>query len=75
MKDKVNHPNHYGGEFNPYEAIKVIEAWNLGFNLGNTIKYISRAGIKDAEREIEDLEKALWYLQREINKKKGNKSY
>lgn len=70
MKDKVNHPNHYGGEFNPYEAIKVIEAWNLGFNLGNTIKYISRAGIKDAEREIEDLEKALWYLQREINNKK-----
>lgn len=70
MKDKVNHPQHYGGEFNPYEAIKVIEAWNLGFNLGNTIKYISRAGIKDAEREIEDLEKALWYLQREINNKK-----
>lgn len=70
MKDKVNHPNHYGGEFNPYEAIKVIEAWNLGFNLGNTIKYISRAGIKDAEKEIEDLEKALWYLQREINNKK-----
>ena len=70
MKDKVNHPNHYGGEFNTYEAIKVIEAWNLGFNLGNTIKYISRAGIKDPEREIEDLEKALWYLQREINNKK-----
>lgn len=70
MKDKVNHPQHYGGEFNPYEAIKVIEAWNLGFNLGNTIKYISRAGIKDAEKEIEDLEKALWYLQREINNKK-----
>jgi len=70
MKDKVNHPQHYGGEFNPYEVIKVIEAWNLGFNLGNTIKYISRAGIKDAEREIEDLEKALWYLQREINNKK-----
>ena len=70
MKDKVNHPNHYGGEFNTYEAIKFIEAWNLGFNLGNTIKYISRAGIKDPEREIEDLEKALWYLQREINNKK-----
>jgi hypothetical protein len=70
MKDKVNHPNHYGGEFNTYEAIKVIEAWKLGFNLGNTIKYISRAGIKDPEREIEDLEKALWYLQREINNKK-----
>lgn len=70
MKDKVNHPHHYGGEFNTYEAIKVIEAWNLGFNLGNTIKYISRAGIKDPEREIEDLEKALWYLQREINNKK-----
>lgn len=70
MKDKVNHPHHYGGEFNMYKAIKVIEAWNLGFNLGNTIKYISRAGIKDPETEIEDLEKALWYLQREINNKK-----
>ena len=66
--EKVNHPNHYGGENNPYEAIKVIEAWDLGFNLGNVVKYISRLGKKDANKKIEDLEKALWYLQREIER-------
>lgn len=62
--ESVNHPKHYGGKDNPYEAIKVIEAWNLGFNLGNTIKYISRAGKKDDL--VQELEKALWYLKREI---------
>lgn len=62
----VNHPAHYGGENNPYEAIKVIEAWGLGFCLGNAVKYISRAGKKDPLREIEDLEKAIWYIQRKI---------
>lgn len=60
----VDHPSHYGGEDNPYEAIKVIEAWGVGFNLGNTLKYISRAGKKD--NIIQDLEKALFYLDREI---------
>ena len=39
-KEHVNHPQHYGGEGNPYEAIKVIDAWELGFSLGNTVKYI-----------------------------------
>lgn len=62
----VNHPGYYGGENNPYEAIKVIEAWELGFNLGNTVKYISRAGKKDPAKELEDLKKAAWYLNREI---------
>jgi len=62
----VNHPKHYGGKDNPYEAIKVIEAWNLNFNLGNVIKYISRSGKKDEVKQ--DLEKALWYLKREIEK-------
>lgn len=71
MSDNVNHPSHYGGEDNPYEAIKVIEAWNLGFCLGNAVKYISRAGKKDKSKEVEDLEKAVWYLQREINRLKG----
>jgi hypothetical protein len=66
----VNHPRHYGGENNPYEAIKVIEAWELGFNLGNTVKYISRAGLKHAQ-DIEDLEKAAWYLNREIVRRKA----
>jgi hypothetical protein len=44
--EMVNHPRHYGGEDNVYEAIKVIEAWDLDFHLGNTVKYISRAGKK-----------------------------
>jgi len=63
----VNHPNHYGGESNPYEAIKVIDAWSLDFCLGNTVKYISRAGKKHPDKELEDLKKALWYLQHKID--------
>lgn len=64
MAEAVNHPAHYGGADNPYEAIKVIEAWGLGFCLGNTVKYIVRAGKKDAT--VQDLKKAAWYLAREI---------
>lgn len=67
----VDHPSHYGGEDNPYEAIKVIEAWELGFCLGNTIKYIARAGKKKNNEAILDLEKARWYLDRVIKKIKG----
>ena len=67
-KELVDHPTHYGGKDNPYEAIKVIEAWDLGFCLGNTIKYIARCGKKD--NEIQELEKALWYLKREIKRRK-----
>jgi hypothetical protein len=63
----VNHPVHYGGEDNMYEAIKVIEAWELDFHLGNTVKYISRAGKKGGDKELQDLKKALWYLQRKID--------
>ena len=76
MREKVNHPKHYGGESNPYEAIKVIEAWNANFNIGNVLKYISRCGKKDVE--IQELEKAAWYLNREIeNRKKveGDEKY
>jgi hypothetical protein len=65
-KEAVNHPSHYGGADNPYEAIKVIEAWKLGFNLGNCVKYVSRAGKKDDSKLVEDLKKARWYLDREI---------
>jgi len=67
-KESVNHPDHYGGEENTYEAIKVIEAWELGFSLGNTVKYISRSGKKNPDKEIEDLKKAKWYLKREIQR-------
>ena len=64
--ESVNHPAHYGGADNPYEAIKVIEAWDLNFNLGNTVKYISRCGKKLNNSEIQELKKAAWYLNREI---------
>tara|TARA_R110000824_G_scaffold337283_1_gene523786 strand:+ start:52 stop:258 length:207 start_codon:yes stop_codon:yes gene_type:complete len=66
----VNHPRHYGGEGNPYEAIKVIEAWDLNFSLGNVVKYISRAGKKN--ETLEDLEKASWYLDRAIQNLRTN---
>ena len=69
MKETINHPEHYGN--GTYEAINVIEAWNLGFSLANVVKYISRAGRKDPEREIEDLEKAKWYLERHIQNLKN----
>lgn len=65
-EESVNNPAHYGGSDNVYEAIKVIEAWGLGFCLGNVVKYISRAGKKDPKKLVEDLEKAKWYLEREI---------
>lgn len=69
MKEAVNNPEHYGGADNPYEAIKVIDAWDLNFNLGNTVKYIARCGKKDDE--IQELEKAAWYLNNEIRKRKS----
>lgn len=70
MSEQVNHPQHYGGKENQYEAIKVIEAWDLDFCLGNTVKYISRAGKKDVDKIIQDLEKARWYLDRKISQLK-----
>lgn len=70
-EDIINNPTHYGGKHNVYEAIKVIEAWDLGFRLGNTVKYISRAGKKDKNKTLQDLEKARYYLDREIMLLKG----
>lgn len=70
--EMVDHPDHYKfGENNQYEAIKVIDAWGLGFSLGNTIKYISRAGKKYKEKELEDLLKAKWYLEHRIEQLKN----
>ena len=63
-KEMINHPSHYNQ--GKYEAIDVIEDWKLNFNLGNTVKYISRAGHKD--NIIQDLKKASWYLNREIER-------
>jgi hypothetical protein len=64
--EAVNHPNHYGGENNPLEVINIIEHYELGFHLGNVVKYVLRAGKKG--NRTEDLKKALWYLEREIKK-------
>lgn len=69
--NSVNHPPHYGGANNAYEAIKVIEAWDVEFCLGNTLKYICRAGKKDDSLTVEDLKKAQWYLNRRIEQLEG----
>ena len=72
MIDNVNSPAHYSD--GKIEVIDFIEDKKLNYHRGNVIKYISRAGKKDKTKEIEDLEKAQWYLTREINKlKKGEK--
>lgn len=71
IRETVNHPAHYGGEDNPYEVIKIIEAHKLGFNLGNSVKYILRCDHKGTP--LEDLKKGLWYLNREIaNRERDN---
>jgi Autotransporter beta-domain/Protein of unknwon function (DUF3310) len=73
MADNINHPKHYGGEDDPYEAIKVVEAWQLSFHLGNVVKYISRAGKKGDV--LEDLKKAHWYLDREITNREVKRQH
>lgn len=70
MSEQVDHPDHYGGKDNPYEAIKVIEAWKLNFNLGNCLKYLCRSSHKNSA--LTDLKKAAWYLAREIQKLEGD---
>lgn len=67
---RIKTGEHYGGESNTYEAIKVINAWQLNFSLGNALKYICRAGKKSIADPIEDLEKAAQYLQFEIEERK-----
>lgn len=70
-------PTHYGGEENPYEVFKVVEAWGLDKDayLFNVIKYVARAGKKSTETELEDLQKAKVYLERKIlNLEKSNET-
>ena len=64
MNDVVNHPNHYTD--GRIEVIEFIEDKQFGYHLGNAVKYISRAGKKDPAKEIEDLQKAIWYINRYI---------
>lgn len=67
--DSVNHPSHYNSS--GLETIDVIEAWNLGFHLGNAVKYISRSELKGSP--LEDLKKARWYLDREIMRREAKR--
>jgi hypothetical protein len=67
--DMIDHPPHYTATV--VEPIDVIEAWGLGFHLGNCLKYIARCDLKG--RPIEDLEKARWYLDREIVRRKSKR--
>ena len=70
-QSSVNHPSHYN--MGKYEVIDVINDWNLNFQKGNAVKYIARAGHKDPSKEIEDLEKALFYINYEVNRLKSLK--
>lgn len=71
MSEAVNHPAHYGGGDDPYEHIKVVQAWGLNYELGNCTKYICRAGRKPGADTLEDLKKARWYLDYEIRKREA----
>jgi len=64
IKEEVNHPQHYLA--NGIEVIDIIDSFDLNFNLGNSIKYILRADKKWNKKK--DLEKAIWYLNREVQK-------
>jgi hypothetical protein len=76
MKDNVNHPKHYTQHPSGIECIQITEFYN--FNVGNAIKYLWRAGLKAEnsesvhDREIEDLKKAAWYIDREIARLNGD---
>lgn len=67
--EKVDHPDHYQSA--KIEAIDVIESFDLNFSLGSAVKYILRAGKKPSETAEEDLSKAVWYIQREIKRRRG----
>lgn len=68
--DEVNHPEHYTSHPSGIECIQITE--HMGFNLGNAVKYIWRSDLKG--NDIQDLKKAVWYLNREIAKRNGHNS-
>lgn len=67
MSDSIERPEHY--TYSAVEVIEAIEAWQLGYHLGNVVKYVARAAHKGCE--LEDLQKARWYLDRVIERKKN----
>ena len=64
--DPVNHPKHYISDPSGIECIQIVRHRN--FNIGNAIKYLWRAGLKDGNSDIQDLQKAVWYIQDEIER-------
>lgn len=66
MQDSVNHPAHYNA--GKIEVIEAIEDWKLNYHRGNAVKYVARAGKKNPDKEVEDLQKAIWYLNRDIER-------
>lgn len=66
LYDPVNRPSHYTD--GKIEVIDFIEDKKLGFHLGNAVKYIAQAGKKDPTKKVEDLRKAAWYIQRELDR-------
>lgn len=71
IKANVDHPAHYGGKDNPYETIKVIEAWGLddNFDIATAVKYLSRLGKKAGNPFLQDLMKAKFYIDHEVEKR------
>ena len=67
--DSVNHPSHYNK--GKIEVADFIADQKLNFDRGNAVKYVCRAGSKDPDKEIQDLEKAIWYINHEIKMLKG----
>ena len=68
--DPVNHPSHYAK--GKIEVADFIADQKLNFDRGNAVKYVCRAGSKDPEKEVQDLEKAIWYINHEIKMLKGD---
>lgn len=72
VDDPINHPKHYTSHPSGVECIEVVE--HYPFNVGNAIKYLWRAGLKEGVSDLQDLEKARWYINREIKKRKKRAS-
>lgn len=71
--DQVNHPSHYTSDPSGVECIQITRHRN--FNIGNAFKYLWRAGLKDDKKQIEDLQKAIFYIQDEIKRLEGTHEY
>lgn len=71
VNDPVDHPAHYTSS--GIEVADAIDAWELNWRLGNAVKYIARAGKKDPDKLVEDLQKARWYLDRELSRLKRDR--